>query len=156
MAIQQLSPDEQRTWRTFLHASTRLLAQLDDEIKNAHNERLTDFDVLSNLSEAPDGVLRMSELADQTLFSRSRLTYTVSNLELRGLVSRSPDRLDGRGVVATLTTKGRNLHKKLAVTHVAGIRRHFLDRMTADQQTALTDALTGIRDGLEATDTPSD
>ena len=153
MATQQLTPDEQRAWRTFLHASTRLLVQLDDEIRNAHNERLTDFDVLSNLSEAPGGVLRMSELAQQTLFSRSRLTYTVGNLEHRGLVARKPDQQDGRGVVAALTAKGRNLHRKLAVTHVAGIRRHFLDRMTADEQTDLTNALTGIRDALETTDT---
>jgi len=148
----QLTPDELRTWRTFLHASTRLLAELDDEMKKTHNERLTDFDVLSNLSEAPGAVLRMSELAEQTLFSRSRLTYTVSNLEHRGLVSRKPDQQDGRGVEATLTAKGRNLHKKLAVTHVAGIRRHFLDPITGAEQTNLTNALTAIRDHLETTD----
>lgn len=150
--VSQLTPDEQRTWRTFLHTSTRLLAELDDEMKKAHNERLTDFDVLSNLSEAPGGALRMSELAEQTLFSRSRLTYTVSNLEHRGLVSRKPDEQDGRGVEATLTARGRILHKKLAVTHIAGIHRHFLDRMTTADQTNLTNALTGIRDHLEITD----
>ena len=153
MAIRQLTPNEQRTWRTFLHASTRLLTQLDDELKKAHNERMSDFDVLSNLSEAPGRVLRMSELAEQTLFSRSRLTYTVNNLERRGLVTRKPDQRDGRGIVAALTAKGRSLHRKLAVTHVAGIRRHFLDQMGIDEQADLTKALSGIRDQLETTDT---
>ena len=149
MANKRLTPNEEHTWRTFLHASTRLLARLDDEMKQAHDERLANFDVLSNLAEAPGGLLRMSELADQTLFSRSRLTYTVSNLERRGLVIRTPDPHDGRGVVATLTSTGRRLHKTLAVTHLAGIRRHFLDLLTAADRADLTNSLGGVLDHLE-------
>lgn len=152
--VSKLTPDEERTWRIFLHVSTRLIAQLDDDLKNAHNERLTDFDVLSNLSEAPGGALRMSELAEQTLFSRSRLTYTVSNLERRGLVTRQPAHQDGRGVVATLTPAGRSLHRKLGATHIAGIRRHFLDWMTAGEQKNLTGALGGTLNHLEPTPEP--
>lgn len=149
MTPQRLTPDEEQAWRTFLHASTRLLAKLDDEMKQAHNERLATFDVLSNLAEAPGGLLRMSELAGQTLFSRSRLTYTVSNLERRGLVSRTPDPQDGRGVIATLTPAGRQYHKPLASTHLAGIRRHFLAMLTAADRADLTGALGGIVDHLE-------
>ncbi len=113
-------------------------------MKAAHNERLTNFDVLSNLAEAPGGVLRMSELAEQTLFSKSRLTYTVGNLERRGLVVRTPDPDDGRGVVATLTSSGRRMHKTLAATHLAGIRRYFLDQLTAADRAHLTRTLSHI------------
>ena len=149
MATPRLTPDEEHTWRTFLHASTRLLTRLDDEMKEAHNERLANFDVFSNLAEAPGGLLRMSELAEQTLFSRSRLTYTVSNLERRALVKRMPDSHDGRGVVATLTATGRRYHNKLALTHLAGIRRHFLEMLTTSDRAALANALAGILDHLE-------
>lgn len=151
-----MNPEERKTWHAFLHASTRLVAKLDDELRTTHNERLTDFDVLSNLWEAPDGTLRMSQLAEQTLFSRSRLTYTVSGLETRGLVIRKPDAQDGRGVTATLTSAGRRLHKKLALTHVQGIRSHFLDRIPPQQQSQLTDALGHVVDGLEPTTTTPD
>ena len=86
----------------------------------------------------------MTELAEQTLFSKSRLTYTVDNLERRGLVARTPDPEDGRGVVATLTSSGSQLHRTLAATHVAGIRRHFLDQLTAADRADLTRALSHI------------
>ncbi len=149
MTTQRLTSEEDDTWRAFLHASTQVLSRLDDDMKSAHDERLADFDVLSNLAEAQGGVLRMSELAEQTLFSRSRLTYTIGNLERRELVVRKPDPEDGRGVVASLTPSGRQLHKRLAATHVAGIRRHFLDQLTAGDRADLTRALSHVLAGFD-------
>jgi DNA-binding MarR family transcriptional regulator len=149
MSTNRHTPEEQEAWRTFLHASTRLMSQLDDEMRATHGERLATFDVLSNLSEAPHGELRMSELADQTLFSRSRLSYTVAQLEARGLVNRQADPDDKRGVSATLTPDGLAHHRKLARTHLQGIRRHFLDPTTSATRSELSKALAPILNALD-------
>ena len=155
MSANRFTAQEQGAWRTFLHASTRLISQLDDEMKASHGERLATFDVLSNLAEAPDGELRMNELADQTLFSRSRLSYTIDQLEERGLVRRETDTEDKRGVSAVLTPDGVAHHRKLAITHLKGIRQHFLDPTTAATRTDLTNALMPILNALNDGETPS-
>lgn len=118
-------------------------------MKAEHGERLSDFDVLSNLSEAPDRELRMSDLAEQTLFSRSRLSYTVNQLEARGLVQRQTDTNDRRGVTARLTPAGQAHHRKLVRTHLQGIRRHFLDPTTQNSRSQLTKALAPILNQLQ-------
>ena len=154
MSTDTLTTQEQETWRTFLHTSTRLMSQLDEEMKAIHGERLATFDVLSNLSEAPSRELRMSDLADQTLFSRSRLSYTVSQLEARGLVRRQADPNDKRGVTAALTPDGVEHHRKLAITHLEGIRQHFFDPTTTTTRSKLANALTPILNALDNNDTP--
>jgi DNA-binding MarR family transcriptional regulator len=118
-------------------------------MRAAHGERLANFDVLSNLAEAPDKELRMSDLAHQTLFSRSRLTYTVSQLEARGLVRRQTDLDDRRGVTAVLTSEGLTYHRTLARTHLDGIRQYFLDPTTDSSRSDLTEALMPILDALD-------
>lgn len=125
------------------------MSQLDGEMRATHGERLATFDVLSNLSEAPNGELRMSELADQSLFSRSRLSYTVGQLEARGLVNRRTDPDDRRGVTAVITPDGLAHHRKLAITHLDGIRQHFLDPTSASARSDLVEALTPIITALE-------
>ena len=148
--------EEQETaWRTFLHASARLTSRLDDEMRATHGERLANFDVLSNLSEAPNGELRMSDLADQSLFSRSRLSYTVNQLEARGLVKRSADATDRRGITAALTPEGEAYHKKLARTHLEGIQRHFLGPTSITSRSNLAEALISILAALEGEEHPS-
>jgi DNA-binding MarR family transcriptional regulator len=154
MVTNRFTSEEEIAWRTFLHASTHLFSRLDDEMREAHGERLADFDVLSNLAEAPDGQLRMSDLADQTLFSKSRITYTVTQLERRGLVQREKDKSDRRGITATLTPKGKTHHRRLARTHLQGIRHHFLDPTSPHSRSKLTAALNPILTQLD-TDNPA-
>ena len=149
MSTDRFTTQEEKAWRTFLHASTRLMSQLDEEMRATHGERLATFDVLSNLSEAPNGELRMSELADQTLFSRSRLSYTIGQLEARGLVRRETDPNDKRGVSAVLTPKGVAHHRELARTHLEGIRQHFLDPTSSATRSDLTKALAPILNALD-------
>jgi DNA-binding MarR family transcriptional regulator len=149
MSTDRFTTEEEKAWRTFLHASTRLMSQLDEEMRATHGERLATFDVLSNLSEAPKGELRMSELADQTLFSRSRLSYTIGQLEARGLVRRETDPNDKRGVSAVLTPKGVVHHRRLARTHLEGIRQHFLDPTSSTTRSDLTKALAPILNALD-------
>lgn len=124
-----LSPQEQEAWRIFLYATTRLsdrfseALQADPEIDLA----LGEYEILVRLSEAERGFLRMSELADQVVHSRSRLTHTISRMERRGLVERIRCADDGRGRQAQLTAAGRELLERAAPVHVRSVRELLLD-----------------------------
>lgn len=144
-----LTTDEKRAWRALLHTSTQLLEGLDSQLKASTGVSLPDFDVLSNLAEAPEHRLRMRELADQTLFSPSRLTHRISRLEKAGLVARHSSPEDGRGVYASLTPEGRQLHRRLAATHVAGVRGYLLDALTGAEQEQLALLLIKVLDHLD-------
>ena len=98
------------------------------------------------LSEAEDGRMRMSALADLVVQSRSRVTHTASRLEKRGLVRREACVEDGRGVDLVLTEEGREAIERLARGHVESVRRHFIDLLTADQVTALGSAMAVVSD----------
>ncbi len=111
-------------WRELLHAHRRLTTTLDAELRSRYGFGLDWYDVLFQLSEA-GGRLRMHELADATLFSRTDVTRLVTRMQRAGLVDREPDEADRRGVHAVLTTQGRAALRRAAVTHLAGIERHF-------------------------------
>ncbi|MEE8497140.1 MAG: MarR family transcriptional regulator [Acidimicrobiia bacterium] len=149
-----LNPTERRAWRTVLHSSTHLLDRLDSQLKTRHGVPLADYDVLSNLAEAEGRRLRMSDLSEQTLFSPSRLTHRVGRLEDAGLVTRHTSSEDGRGVFAHLTAEGRNLHRRLAATHIAGVRTYLLDALTAAEQQQLADLLIKVLDGMQVQPQP--
>nr|WP_228531336.1 MarR family transcriptional regulator [Micromonospora sp. ANENR4] len=96
-----------------------------------------DYDVLSDLSETPEQRLRLSELADRMLWSRSRLSHHISRMQQRGLVSREECVTDGRGSVVVLTPAGRRAVEAAAPGHVAAVRRHLIDRITPAEVAAL-------------------
>src|SRR5580704_2102997 len=127
-----LSPDEQQTWRATVHLSQLLLRQLDRDL-NAHGLNGHDYEILVELSEAPDQRLRMTDLADATSQSRSRLSHQISRMENRGLVRRDDCEGDKRGTFAVLTKAGFETIERVAPHHVEQVRRHFIDRLTADQ-----------------------
>ena len=85
--------------------------------------------------------MRMTELADSMLNSKSGLTYQVSQLEKAGLVQRAPCTIDVRGVYAALTDEGRQLMERAAPGHVALVRELLIDALTRDQLTAIADGL---------------
>jgi len=144
-----LDPTERRAWRAVLHGSTHLLDRLDNELKARHGVPLADYDVLSNLAEADGQRLRMSELSEQTLFSPSRLTHRVGRLEDAGLVIRQTSSEDGRGVIAQLTAEGRSLHRRLAASHVQGVRSYLLDALSPTEQQQLAGLLIKVLDGMQ-------
>src|SRR5690349_17027845 len=112
-----LDPEEQRAWRSYLRAS-RLL---DEELRRGlerHGLSHPEYEILVRLSEAPGRVLRMSDLADDVVSSRSRLTHTVARLERDGLVARRASTCDGRGVECALTDRGFAVLSEAAHTHV--------------------------------------
>ena len=114
-----LSADEQQAWRATVHLSQLLMRQLDRDL-NEHGLNGHDYEILVELSEAPDHRLRMTELADATSQSRSRLSHQISRMENRGLVRRDDCEGDKRGTFAVLTAEGMPglAERQIAVRHL--------------------------------------
>jgi DNA-binding MarR family transcriptional regulator len=142
-----LSDAEQRVWRRLLAAECRLRERLDQDLRTSHGLSLNDYGVLVHLSEAPGGSLRMSELADRLLISRSGLTRRVDGLVRDGWVTRRACPNDGRGSLAELTPAGLELLKEAAPTHVAGVRRYLID--TLGDLDGLSSGLARVEEALE-------
>jgi len=144
-----LTIEQQQSWRAYLAATTLLSEKLSRELQAAHGLTLADYEILVRLSEAPDRRLRMSQLASHTLASRSRLSHQVDRLEKAGLVERQACEDDRRGANAVLTDVGFDLLVLAAPTHVEGVRRHLVDRLTDDQFAQLGAALTVVAAHLQ-------
>jgi DNA-binding MarR family transcriptional regulator len=142
-----LSAEEQQAWRATVHLSQLLMRQLDRDL-NAHGLNGHDYEILVELSEAPDNRLRMTELADATSQSRSRLSHQITRMESRGFVRRDNCEGDKRGTFAVLTAVGIEAIKRVAPDHVENVRRHFIDRLTPRQLEEVTDAFTPVVDYL--------
>jgi DNA-binding MarR family transcriptional regulator len=149
-----LDDDEQRTWRTFLDVDRLLPHALDRQLQRDAGLTLADYEVLSRLSEAPERRLRMAELADATLFSRSRLSHAVTRLEARGWVERTECPDDRRGLFAHLTDAGYAVLASSAPGHVDAVRRHLFDPLTAEQAHHLGELLGLVRRSLEGPPQP--
>ena len=147
--VQWLSEAEQVSWRAYLRANRELDVALDRDLQAA-GISLSEYELLSMLSEAPLGQLRMSALASLIVQSRSRVTHTAARLERRGWVKRSPAPDDGRGVLLRLTDDGRAAINGFAVVHVSSVRRHLVDILTPEQFAAMGEAMQAIRDAYAA------
>jgi DNA-binding MarR family transcriptional regulator len=135
----RLGEDEQRAWGGFLRAHANLVAELDRELESAHGLPLRSYDVLIQLARAPEGRLRMSELADAVVLSRSGLTRLVDRLARQGYVERRPCPTDARGAWAVLTPAGRERLREASGTHIDSVRRRFLGRFSAQELRRLGD-----------------
>lgn len=143
-----LDADEQRAWRAYL-ASTRLLAAvLDRELQQQSGIPHAYYEILVRLSEAPDHVLRMSQLADASESSRSRLSHAVSRLEEAGWVTRESCPSDRRGSFARLTQAGYAALVAAAPGHVESVRTHLFDHLTAEQVRQLEEISSAVLAGL--------
>jgi DNA-binding MarR family transcriptional regulator len=138
---------EQRAWRSLLAAHRRLLQRLDAELEAAQGMSVADYGVLVELSEAPEGSMRMSDLAERLLLSPSGLTRRLDTLVDSGLVARVRCRTDRRGSFAVLTDAGRARLEQAAPDHVAQVRRHFVERLSRAQLQQLADALDAVSSG---------
>ncbi|MEH0935851.1 MarR family winged helix-turn-helix transcriptional regulator [Micromonospora psammae] len=140
-----LDPDEQRTWRAFLTASRALMETLDRELQRDSGIPHAYYEILVRLSEAPGRQLRMSELAETTGSSRSRLSHAVARLETAGWIRREECPTDRRGQVAVLTDAGFDALAAAAPGHVEGVRRHLFDALSpaqVDQLRRISESLT--------------
>jgi DNA-binding MarR family transcriptional regulator len=128
-----LDADEQRAWRAWLYSAQLLMDRLDRELTHETGISHAYYEILVALSETEGRMLRMSELADRCLSSRSRLSHAVSRLEERGWVRRQVCAEDGRGQLAVLTDEGFAALEAAAPVHVAGVRTHLFDQLTPQQ-----------------------
>lgn len=143
---QQITSHDPRldTWRTFLRAHARLVRELERELQDEQQLALTDYDVLVQLSAAVERRLRMSELADRLLLSRSGATRLIDRLVAEGLVERVSCESDRRGQWASLTDAGYQRLRRATPTHLRGVATHFLDRLSAEDLAGLERMLEGV------------
>lgn len=128
-----LTDDEQRAWRSYLESTKVLLDALDRQLQRQADMPHAYYEILVRLAEADDHALRMSELADLTLSSRSRLSHAIARLEERGWVSRTDCPTDRRGQIASLTPTGMDVLVGAAPLHVASVRDLVIDVLTPEQ-----------------------
>jgi len=161
-----LDADEQRTWRAFLTVQRLLFDRLERQLQHDSGLPHAYYEILVRLSEAPDRTLRMSQLADSSLSSRSRLSHAVARLEAAGWVRRRACAEDRRGSFAELTDAGLAKLEEAAPGHVETVRADLLDALTPAQQRALreisetlvahlSDAPVWPADGDRAADPPA-
>jgi DNA-binding MarR family transcriptional regulator len=134
-----LSDDEQRAWRSYVRLAQLLMRQLDRDL-HPFGLSMHDYEILVELSEAPGSRMRMTELADRTAQSRSRLSHQINRMESRGLVSREDCEGDKRGTFAVLTAHGTATIAEVAPHHVASVRKHFIDQLDPADLAALNGA----------------
>jgi DNA-binding MarR family transcriptional regulator len=132
-AVEGLCRAELEAWRGLLRVHASVLKELDAELDAAHGLPLTSYEVLVQLAEAPERRMRMCDLADSVLLSRSGISRLVDRLAREGLIERVACPNDARGAFACLTLEGLALLEAARPTHVAGIRRCFLAQFAEDE-----------------------
>ena len=128
-----LDEDEQVTWRTYLAATKAIGEAIDSQLQRDMNIPHTYYEILVRLSEEPSKMLRMSQLAELCLASRSRLSHAVTRLEERGWVVRRACPDDGRGMLAALTDEGMAAVTDAAPGHVDAVRKQIFDHLSDEQ-----------------------
>ncbi len=143
-----LSEREQELWRGWLAASMLLPDRLSRDLQEQHGLSGTDYQILVELSETPEHMMRMSTLADRTLLSRSRLSHQIDRMARADLVTRAECTQDARGTYAVLTDHGGEVLAAAAPDHVRSVRRHVLDRLTPEEFESFGQACLKIAEGL--------
>jgi DNA-binding MarR family transcriptional regulator len=147
-----LTERELRAWRGLLRVHASLSKALDADLEAAHGLPLSSYEVLMHLAGAPDGRMRMCNLAESVILSRSGLTRLVDRLEREGFIAREPCEDDARGSFAVVTTAGREKLAAARVTHLAGVRALFLDHFSAEDLDALGNAWERVLPGVASQD----
>jgi DNA-binding MarR family transcriptional regulator len=135
--VRWLDADEKEAWTGLVSIALLMPGRLEQPLQQEHGLTLFEYLVLSQVSEAPERRLRMSELAFLANGSLSRLSNVVKRFEQRGLLERYPDPDNGRFTIVRLTDEGHAVVVAAAPTHVHAVRRHVLDQLSATDQRAL-------------------
>ena len=147
-----LNPAEMKAWRRYIVSSRRLLEALDLDLAD-HDLSMSDYEILAHLSDAPERRMRMSELADIAMLSRSRLSHRMKVMEKEGWVKREACPVDKRGYFAVMTPKGWKAIVAAAPDHVESVRTRFIDHLSKADQVALAQIFEKVADALR--DDPS-
>lgn len=135
-----LDAREARAWRGYMRMRALLDLQISRDLARDAGLSDADYQVLVGLSEAPGGRVRLVELAQLMLWSKSRLAHQLDRMTRRGLVRRDADPANARAAVVVLTGHGRDVIERAAPAHVESVRRHFLDLLTDAQIDAIAQA----------------
>lgn len=147
---QWLDTAEMTAWRAYMDGGQRLMGVLNRDLQDRHDLSMAEYRILVMLSESIDGSIRMSELADGVLSSRSRLTHQIRRMELQDMVTRSTCVNDGRGVLAVITEEGRRRLAEAAPTHVRGVRQHLIDILSPHELEVLGDIFEKVDAAMDA------
>jgi DNA-binding MarR family transcriptional regulator len=147
-----LNEQEQLAWRTHLEVARRVFYELERDLQ-PFGLTNNDYEILVNLSEAPDRRMRMSDLARATLQSKSRLSHQITRMENAGYVRRENCESDRRGLYTVLTDHGWETMSAVAPSHVASVRRHFIDRFTPAALAAYQESIEPVAAHLRHTRT---
>ena len=148
-----LSDLEQQAWKGFLRTHALVTKALDAEIETEHRLSLSSYEVLLHLAMTDHGRMRMSELAESVILSRSGLTRLIDRLERDGLIERCACPQDARGFFACLTDDGRALFDAARASHLAAVQRRFTGLLDPDQLAVLATVWDRVR-GSAADDAP--
>jgi DNA-binding MarR family transcriptional regulator len=148
MPVRLRTTEASETWRALLTAFTSVSTILADEMAAATGLTLERYEILLMLSQAEDGTMRPSELAENRRLSRSGATRLVDRLERDGLVERRSCGTDRRGRFVTLTPEGEQTFRKAGRVHLRGIEEHVGSHLTSDQLAELREALAALADGI--------
>ncbi|CAB4341910.1 unannotated protein [freshwater metagenome] len=146
-----LNPAELKAWRQYIIASRRLLDALDEDLAS-HDLSMADYEVLAQLSDAPDRSMRMSELAELAMISRSRLSHRIKVMEQAGWVRREACPDDKRGSFAIMTPKGWKAIVAAAPDHVESVRTRFLDVLDKADQKLLAEIFERVTERVKGSD----
>jgi DNA-binding MarR family transcriptional regulator len=137
MTTEWLTDEQQRAWRSWLRLNKDLSAELARELQDGSDLSMADFEVLVNLTDVPEGRLRILELAGAMHWERSRLSHHLKRMEARELVDRAGCPDDGRGSFVGITPEGRSAIERAAPDHVASVRRLVIDVLTEEELATL-------------------
>ncbi|UUN27399.1 MarR family winged helix-turn-helix transcriptional regulator [Streptomyces sp. FIT100] len=151
-----LSDEEQRVWRSYLHATTLLEDSLDRQLQRDAGMPHIYYGLLVQLAEAPRRRRRMTELARDAKITRSRLSHAIARLEKNGWVRREECPSDKRGQNAYLTDEGYEILRKAAPGHVAAVRQAVFDRLSPEQVRQLGEITRIMTESLEPDGTGAD
>ena len=146
-----LNPSEMKAWRRYIVASRRLLEALDSDLEPL-DFSMSYYEILDQLSEAPDRRMRMSDLADVAMLSRSRLSHRMKVMEKAGWVKREACPIDKRGYFAVMTPKGWKAIVAAAPDHVESVRTRFVDHLTKADQVVLAEIFERVSKSLRESD----
>ncbi|MDG4830191.1 MarR family transcriptional regulator [Solwaraspora sp. WMMD1047] len=150
---ESLDPARLAAWRSYIEASQRLFTRLEEDLRTDSDLTFADYHVLVLLSEAPRHRLRMGQLASRLVFSPSRLTYQISAMQRRGLVTRQACPDDRRGSEAVLTATGLLALREAAPHHLLSVRRHLMDDLDEAEVAFLARIFTRLGERLRAGNT---
>ncbi len=151
-APETLLGQEQTTWQAYFEATRLLFEELDRRVNQDAGISLADFGLLARLAEADEFGMRMSDLADSTVSSRSRISHAVDRLETLGLVERRACPTDRRGSYASLTGSGREKLAQALPGHAETVRRHLLDQLSEEEVDGFRTSMAAVKKSLQEVD----